>query len=323
MRQRCPEAGDAPPALAASGACAARTRRAVLRGLAAGAASSLLAVRRLPASEPERTAGPFVPTPRDVVRRMLEFAQVGPRDRVYDLGCGDGRLLIAAAQRHGASGVGVDIDPDLIAASREAALRAGLADRIAFEVRDVLETDVSRATVVVLYVLPQMMARLRPKLLAELVPGARIVSHDFAFDEWLPDRSIGFESEEKRELVGIREAVVRLWVVPAHVAGRWRIEVDAAVPDLATGLTLRQRFQRLEGSAATSHGPYTLVDLHLAGAALKFGLPAGADFAGPRHVFRGRVAGALIEGNVDLVGVRRPARFLARRIEAPGEPLAR
>ena len=130
---------------------------------------------------------PFVPTPHDVVQRMLTLAKVGPNDVVYDLGSGDGRIVIAAAQTFGARGVGVDLDPVRIAESEENARRAGVERLVTFELQDALQTDVSDATVVTLYMLSQINVKLRPLLTRQLRPGARIVSHNFAMGDWEPE----------------------------------------------------------------------------------------------------------------------------------------
>ena len=130
---------------------------------------------------------PYVSTPPDVVERMLELARVGPDDVVYDLGCGDGRIVIAAVQQYGARGVGVDIDPARIAEAEENARAAGVADRTVFRLQDALETDVSEATVVALYMLSVINVKLRPILTSQLQPGARIVSHNFAMGDWDPE----------------------------------------------------------------------------------------------------------------------------------------
>ena len=141
---------------------------------------------------------PFVATPPDVVDRMLTLARVGPDDVVYDLGCGDGRIVIAAALRYGARGVGVDIDPERIQEAEENARQAGVSDRVTFRVQDALETDVSEATVVALYLLSALNVQLRPILTYQLRPGARIVSHNFAMGEWEPDVVDVFESADGR-----------------------------------------------------------------------------------------------------------------------------
>jgi SAM-dependent methyltransferase len=134
-----------------------------------------------------RTLAPFVPTPQDVVQRMLTLAKVGPSDVVYDLGCGDGRVVIAAARMFGARGVGIDIDAALIARAEANAVAAGVGDRVRFRVDDAMAADVSDATVVTLYLLSASNVKLRPRLTAMLRAGARIVSHNFAMGDWEPE----------------------------------------------------------------------------------------------------------------------------------------
>ena len=135
----------------------------------------------------ERSLAPFVATPTDVVERMLSLAGVGPNDVVYDLGCGDGRIVIAAAQKFGARGVGVDIDPRLINQAEAAARAAGVQNRVKFIIEDAMKVDVSDATVVTLYLLSASNVKLRPLLTKQLRKGARIVSHSFAIGDWEPD----------------------------------------------------------------------------------------------------------------------------------------
>jgi cyclopropane fatty-acyl-phospholipid synthase-like methyltransferase len=139
---------------------------------------------------------PFVATPPDVVRRMLSLAAVGPKDLLYDLGSGDGRIVIAAARDFGARGVGVDIDPARIYDSEVNAKLAGVERRVTFKLQDALETDVSDATVVTLYMLSAINVKLRPILTKQLRPGARIVSHSFAMGDWEPDRVETFRDEQ-------------------------------------------------------------------------------------------------------------------------------
>jgi SAM-dependent methyltransferase len=150
---------------------------------------------------------PYVATPPEVVKKMLQLARVGPKDMVYDLGCGDGRIVIAAAKRHGARGVGIDIDPQRIEEARANAQRAGVAKRVQFRVGDLFESDFSEATVVALYLLPQINERLRPQLWRQLKAGTRVVSHEFDMgDEWPPDRT---------EVVGNR--TIHYWTIrPRH-----------------------------------------------------------------------------------------------------------
>jgi len=150
---------------------------------------------------------PYVQTPHEVVAQMLRLAGVGRSDVVYDLGSGDGRLVIAAARDFGARGVGVEIDPRLVARSVESARRAGVGDRVTFREQDLFLTDLADATVVTLYLSPALNLRLRPKLLRELRAGARIVSHDFDMGDWPPARALRVDVRE-------RASQVYLWVVP-------------------------------------------------------------------------------------------------------------
>jgi SAM-dependent methyltransferase len=146
---------------------------------------------------------PFVPTPTDAVSAMLKLAAVGKDDVVYDLGSGDGRIVITAARRYGARGVGIDVDPARIADGERNARAAGVAGRVRFVNQDLFDADIGDATVVTLYLLPRLNLRLRPKLLAELKPGTRVVSYGFDMGEWAPERS-----------VEVGSSVVHLWIVP-------------------------------------------------------------------------------------------------------------
>lgn len=139
---------------------------------------------------------PFVATPPDVVNRMLALARVSATDVVYDLGCGDGRIVIAAARTYGARGVGVDIDPARIEEARQNARRAGVEHLVTFRVEDARETDVSEATVVTLYLVSALNVQLRPRLITQLRRGARIISHNFPMGDWEPDRVDVFRSAD-------------------------------------------------------------------------------------------------------------------------------
>ena len=149
----------------------------------------------------------FVPTPNKVVERMLEMARVGPKDVVYDLGCGDGRIVIHAAKRYGARAVGIDIDPERITEANANAKAAGVVGKVRFILGDLFETDISEATVVSLYLLTSLNLKLKPKLLAELKPGARVVSHAFEMGDWKPEQEDYVEGSN-----------VYMWRVPARRA---------------------------------------------------------------------------------------------------------
>lgn len=162
---------------------------------------------------------PFVTTPDNVTLEMLRLARVGPRDHVIDLGSGDGRIVILAAKRFGASGLGVEIVPELVQRSIRSARDAGVADRVSFREQDLFQTDLSPATVVTMYLLPQVNLQLRPALLA-LKPGTRVVSHDWDMGDWKPDESTVVPVPDKQ--IGLDKfSRVHLWVVPEHFDGLW------------------------------------------------------------------------------------------------------
>ena len=182
---------------------------------------------------------PFVTTPQSVSEAMLTIANVDKRDFLIDLGSGDGRIVILAAKKFGARGLGVEIDPQLVEASRINAQQAGVAHRSQFRTEDLFKTDLTRATVITMYLLPDVNIALRPKLLA-LKPGTRIVSHDWDMGDWPPDAELRVPAPEKK--LGIeRTSRVMLWKVPAVVDGRW---CSRAHPALTLNLT--QRYQRVE-----------------------------------------------------------------------------
>jgi SAM-dependent methyltransferase len=234
---------------------------------------------------------PFITTPDSVTLAMLQLASVGPRDHVIDLGSGDGRIVITAARRFGASGLGVEIDPGLVARSQANARQAGVAERAVFREQDLFATDLSAASVITMYLLPDVNLALRPRLLA-LAPGTRLVSHDWDMGDWPPDRSLTLEVPDKaigRE----KRSRVHLWVVPAQAAGLW----------CAPGgrlLQLTQRFQQAEGRIGQSrdHQATTGVvaghQLHLAQAGDRLQLAVGADrlqveaASGPWATWRGQ-----------------------------------
>jgi len=149
---------------------------------------------------------PYVPTADEVVAEMLRGARVGPNDVVYDLGSGDGRIVIAAARDFGARAVGIELDPALVQQSRERALAAGVGDRVTFVWKDIFEADLSPATVVTVYLFPEVNARLLPKFRRELRPGTRVVSHQYPIGDWVPDRSILFRGP-------VRNHTILFWTV--------------------------------------------------------------------------------------------------------------
>jgi SAM-dependent methyltransferase len=162
---------------------------------------------------------PFVTTPDNVTLEMLRIANVGPHDHVIDLGSGDGRIVILAARRFGATGLGVEIVPDLVQQSLRSARAAGVAERVSFREQDLFQTDLTPATVITMYLLPQVNLQLRPSLLT-LKPGTRIVSHDWDMGDWKPDQSTVVPVPDK-QLGRDKFSRVHLWVVPALFDGLW------------------------------------------------------------------------------------------------------
>ena len=190
---------------------------------------------------------PFITTPPEVVERMLALAGTGPDDLVVDLGSGDGRIVITAAQKFGARGLGIELDRTLVAKSRENAHAAGVSQRVAFVEGDVLVADISRATVVAVYLLPALMAKLQPRFIDKLAPGTRIVSHAFAMAGWAPDRSETVKLRERHRGQG-DESTLHLWIVPADVRGVWR--------GPGVQVSIEQNYQRIDvdGAAASLSG---------------------------------------------------------------------
>jgi SAM-dependent methyltransferase len=205
---------------------------------------------------------PFISTPGEVVERMLELAGTRADDYVVDLGSGDGRIVIAAARRYGARGLGIELDDALVRASRDNARRAGLAERASFIQGDVLTADFSRATVVTVYLLPELIGRLQPRFLTELEPGTRIVSHAFRMTGWRPDASQTLRVAGPHPGQG-DESTLYLWVVPAEVRGTWagagmRVHIEQNYQEIdvagATEATLRGSDIRWRSPAGSFHG---------------------------------------------------------------------
>lgn len=236
-----------------------------------------------PGFDPSAFAGPsatldapFVATEHEVVDAMLKLADVDRDDFVLDLGSGDGRILIAAAREHDARGLGVDIDPARIRDSRFNARAAGVEDRLAFRQQDLFKTSLRRADVLTLYLSPEINRQLRPRILAEMRPGARVVSHAFGMGEWEADA---------RERVGT--ANVYMWIVPADVAGRWTLRAGGReIP-----LDLRQEFQTLAGTALVGGRSVPLEHGRVSGERVEF----VADLGEGRRVWSGRVEDGTIE----------------------------
>ena len=223
----------------------------------------------------------WVPSPDKVVERMLQMAQTTSRDLVVDLGSGDGRIIITAAQRFGARAMGVEFNPDMVALSRENARKAGVADKVSIVQGDFFKVDFSEASVVALYLLPDLNIGLRRKILA-MRPGTRVVSHSFDMEDWEPD--------ELSMLDGKR---AYFWVVPAKVAGRWTLALDGSTTQ-PVDVGFEQEFQKLKGYAHVGEALAGLRDARLRGARIRF---AYVDAKGVRRAFSGQVTGDRMEGD--------------------------
>jgi hypothetical protein len=296
----------------------ARARAGVHLARAAVAAMALLALGchgsgLIPGEDRPPLATPgvvFVPTPSDVGMEMLKLAGVTSNDVVYDLGSGDGRLVIAAAQLFGARAVGVELGARLVQDSREAAARAGVADRATFVWGDLFQVDLRPATAVMLYLTGDMNLRLRPRLLSELRPGTRVVSHAFDMGEWVPDRSVRvFSADGTRRLIN-------LWIIPARAQGTWAMEVSMPDGGLSATAVFEQNFQRLTGLLRTETEVAPLVETSLRGDIIAFSATVGMK-PGPRTIrFRGLIAGDSAAGTAEVTGglAIDPGRWTARKL---------
>jgi len=233
----------------------------------------------------------FEPTPDDVVEAMLRMAEVTKDDLVYDLGCGDGRIVIMARKKFGARGVGVDIDPVRIKESNENARKEGVADRVKFIGNDLFETDISGATVVTLYLLEEINLQLRPKLFNELKPGTRIVSHTFDMGDWEPD-NIG----------QVRDRMFYYWIIPANIAGTWRWSLTSPMGELESQLILNQEFQEISGKVDIQGRQLRIREQRLKGDQLSFRVRYNSEGQNVVMQFNGYVRDDAIKGRLEIKG---------------------
>ena len=285
---------------------ARRSCRAALAALLSAAlvAPTLLApaavAQEAQEQEPVKKDVPYVPTPQELVDKMLEMAKVSDKDVVYDLGCGDGRMVVTAAKKYGARGVGVDIDPQRIAESNDNAKKAGVTDKVKFIKGDLFQMDFSEATVLTLYLLPSVNEKLRPKIL-KLKPGTRVVSHAFSMGDWEPD--------DQAEVEG---RTAYYWTVPANVDGTWIATVKDGGQDRKVALNLDQEYQKVTGTAEIDGKRAEIKDAKLQGDQLTFALATDGQGA---KTYTCRIAGSQMEGrpvggNADDA---QAASFVARR----------
>jgi hypothetical protein len=245
---------------------------------------------------------PYVPTPQEVVERMLEIAKVTASDYVIDLGSGDGRIVITAAKKHGARGFGVDLNPVRISEANENARKAGVTDKVAFYQRDLFETDISEATVITMYLLPRVNLELRPKLL-ELKPGTRVVSHDFSMGDWKPDAQVQMDAKDKYSGSG-GTSDIYFWVVPAKVGGSWQWQMPVSGKSQTYDASLTQQFQMISGSVKVGGRSIPLQNTKLRGNEINFSFTAEVNGAPVKYEFNGKIEGDKIAGTALLSGVR-------------------
>ena len=226
---------------------------------------------------------PYVPTPQAVVDEMLRLADVRPDDFVIDLGCGDGRIPVTAAANFGARALGVDIDPGRIADSHANAKAAGVTHRVEFRQGNLFDLDLSPASVVTMYLLPEINRKLRPRLFETLRPGTRVLSHDFDMGDWQPDRTV---SVHRR---------IYYWVIPAQVAGVWKMEINLPGAGVRSyELQIRQKYQQIEPFALAEKRNFAVWEPRLNGKSISF-IIVDDDVS---HRFEGTVEGKVIAGVV-------------------------
>ena len=243
---------------------------------------------------------PFVPTPPVVVDAMLKLAGVGPEDYVIDLGSGDGRIVIAAARKYGARGLGVEIDSALVGEAQREARRQGVGGRVEFKVDDLLQMSIARATVITMYLYPRLMLAVRPRLITDLKPGARIVSHEFAMEGWEPDARVTVPVPDKP--YGLPSSEVLLWIVPADARGVWQWRLPAGSTMVDYEVALSQDFQKLGGTSVPGRRSGRIEAGAMKGEEIRFFLVADEGGRALRHEYRGRVGGDSIRGIVRLAG---------------------
>lgn len=290
-----------------------KKRRLTRKALVGLIFSSFLIWSNTAGAQQKRPDVPYVPTPEKVIAEMLRLADVGKDDVIYDLGCGDGRIVVTAAKALGCRGVGIDINPERIKESRENAIKAGVTKKVEFILMDLFEADISKSSVVTLYLLSSVNLRLRPKLFRELKPGTRVVSHDFGMAEWKPDNSTIIEEKFDNYIPFDNSRLVEnfwdkhnvyLWIIPANVTGVWNWTLPAISGKKQYTMELNQTFQEVEGKASEDS---TMIPLHIKdgkikGDRLEFTLERKRKGRTEQLHFEGRVKDHIMEGVVRIEG---------------------
>ena len=256
---------------------------------------------------------PYVPTKFPVVDEMLKMAGVQATDILYDLGCGDGRIVIGAAQKYGARGVGIDLDPERIRESENNAAKAGVSDKVRFVTGDLFEADIREATVVSLYLLTAVNLRLRPRLFQELRPGTRIVSHNFGMGRWLPDAS------SEVDVDGVRHDVF-LWVIPANAGGDWSWTMRLDGKPVSVRLNLLQKYQYASGKVRLGRveTEIEVKDVKIQGDIVRFSFETSIGGKSALLAFEGKIAGHAINGTIRSTVEGQPKAWTWKASRAPG-----
>ena len=244
----------------------------------------------------------WVPTPPHVVEFMLDMAKVTSQDFVIDLGSGDGRIVIAAGKR-GARGFGVELNENLVQLSNEEAARQGVAERVQFHVRDMFQTDLSQASVLTTYLLPQLNVRVRPQLLKQLKPGSRVVAYAFHMGEWQPD-----------QVAQVNGLTVHHWIVPAAAMGEWRWKDDGIGFAREYEMQVEQRFQFIAGKARSKTTGAYLRDMKLEGTRITFRLTEEAGSSLAQTYYEGHIDGDSITGTARTNNQRAVRAWRAQRV---------
>ncbi|MCE5264390.1 MAG: class I SAM-dependent methyltransferase [Deltaproteobacteria bacterium] len=249
---------------------------------------------------------PFVPTPNYVISEILSKARVGKDDILYDLGSGDGRIVIEAARQTGCRAVGIEIDPDLVEDSLRAAERAGGQDRVRFIVADIFTADFREATVVTIYMGGHVNLKLRPRLLRELKPGTRVASYCFDMGDWKPDAVSTFGKED-----------AYFWIIPANASGTWQWTEGKGKTSTSWQLEIKQVFQEISGFVTCMDKQYPLRDGKVTGEGIRFALDGEAFGKASPVVFSGRIQGNEIEGTIGGKGSAHLTWRATRHTDAP------
>lgn len=240
--------------------------------------------------------GPYVPTPTIIVDRLLDMGAVSGKDYLIDLGSGDGRIVITAAKKFGAHGHGIDIQDKLVALANQNAATEGVADKVKFVRGDIMEADLSQASIITTYLLPSTITKLVPKFLAELKPGTRIVSHDYPINPLVYEKVVSFDTEEKVKISGTTLTVIYLYIIPARVAGEWNLHLaPVGSPGKPVTLRIDQRPESIAGSVEMSGARIALRELKVTGEEISFAY--STESSGLVSV-RGTVRGAEMSGTV-------------------------